>query len=145
MANSLRCSSILFFRMGRLNRKPSPAVSGSKDIKRVVSGKLQGTWDMANRYFLIEVPSGIADTYMKVKGIDGIHLLRFSAFECAGYQVGWVADYPIDCEDYLIEREFRKLKRCCPDTETYLFSACMASQTSTVWCAQPTLLVVQSL
>ena len=81
----------------------------------MVSGKLQGTWDMANRYFLKEVPDGIADAYMKFKGIDGIHLLRFSAFECAGYQVGWNGTgYPIDCEDYLIEREFRKLKRHCP-------------------------------
>ena len=72
--------------------------------------------DMANRYFLIEVPGGIADAYIKFKGNDGIHLLRFSAFECAGYQVGWdEADYPIDCEDYLIEREFMKLKRCHPD------------------------------
>ena len=74
--------------MGRLNWKPSPAVGGSKYIQRVVSDKLQGTWDMANRYFLIEVPGGIADAYMKFKGIDGIHLLRFNAFECAGYQVG---------------------------------------------------------
>ena len=55
---------------------------------------------MANRYFLIEVPDGIADAYIKIKGIDGIHLLRLSAFECDGYQLGWdEADYPIDCEE----------------------------------------------
>ena len=102
--------------MERLNRKPSPVVGGSKYIKGVVSGELHGTWDMPSRYIFIEVPVGIADAYMKFKGIDGIHLLRFSAFECAGYQVGWDEnDYPIDCEDYLIEREFRKLKRHCPD------------------------------
>ena len=84
--------------------KPSPAVGGSKYIKRVVSGKLQVTGDMANRYFLIEIPGGIADADMKFKGIDRIHLLRFSPFECAGYIVGWhEADYPIDCEDYLFE------------------------------------------
>ena len=42
--------------------------------------------------------------------------MTFSAFECAGYQVGWPeVDSPIDSEDYLIEREFRKLKRHCPD------------------------------
>ena len=92
--------------MERLTRKPSPAVGGSKYIKRVVSVELQGTWDMTNRYFLIEVPGDIADAYMKLKGIDGIHILRFSAFECAGYQVGWdETNYPIDCEDYLIETE----------------------------------------
>ena len=91
--------------MKRLNSKASPTVGGSKYIKRVVSGKLEDTWDMTNRYFLIEVPGGIADAYMRFKGIDRIHLLRFSAFECAGYQVGWdEADYPIDCKDYLIER-----------------------------------------
>ena len=67
---------------------------------------------MTNKYFLIEVPDGIANAYMKFKGIDGIHLLRFSAFECAGYQVGWdEANYPIDCGDHLIVREFKKLKR----------------------------------
>ena len=101
--------------MRRLNRKHSPAVGGSKYIKSVVSGKLKGTWDMANRYFLVEVPGGIDDAYIKFKGIDGIHLLRFNAFECAGYQVDWdEADYPIDCEDYIIEREFRQLKRFHP-------------------------------
>ena len=111
--------------MGRLSRKPSPAVGASKYIKRVVSGKMQGTWDMANRYFLIDVPDGIADAYMKFKEIDGIHLLRFSAFECAGYQVGWdEANSPIDCEDYLIERKFWKLKWCQPDP-VYLPFLCM--------------------
>ena len=51
-----------------------------------------------------------------VQLMHGIHLLRFTAFECTGYQVGWdEADYPTDCEDFLIEREFRKLKRCHPD------------------------------
>ena len=67
---------------------------------------------MSNRYILIEVPAGIADAYMKFKENDVIHLLRFSAFEFVGYQVGWdEADYSIDCEDYIFEREFRKLKR----------------------------------
>ena len=86
--------------MGRFNRKPSPGVGEVKYIKRVVYGKLQGILDMVNRYFLIEVPDGIADAYIKIKGIDGIHLLRLSAFGCAGYQVGWdEADFPIDCEE----------------------------------------------
>ena len=59
---------------------------------------------MANWYFLIEVPGGIADAYIKFKGIDWIHPLRFSAFECTGYQVDWdEADYAIDCEVFLIE------------------------------------------
>ena len=84
--------------MVRLTRKPSPAVGGSKIYKTVVSTKLQGTWDMSNRYFLIGVPGGIADAYMEFKGIYGIHLLRVSAFEYAGYQVGWdKANYPTDC------------------------------------------------
>ena len=42
---------------------------------------------------------------MKFKGIERIPLLRFSAFEYAGYQVDWdESDYPIDHEDYLTER-----------------------------------------
>ena len=87
----------LYFRMGRLTRKPSPAIDGSKYIKRVISGNLQGTWDMVIGYFPIEVPGGTNDAYMKIKGIDGMHLLRFSTLECAGYQGGWdEANYPID-------------------------------------------------
>ena len=108
--------------MARFNRKPSPAIARSKYIKRVVSGKLQDTWDMTKRYFLIGLPGGIVHADMRFQGIDRIHLLRFSAFECAGYQVIWdEADYPIDCEDYLIEREFRKLKRHCPDPASLPF------------------------
>ena len=90
--------------------KPYPAVGGSKYIKRLLSG----TWDMANRYFLM--PGGITDAHMKLKGINGINLLRFSAFECAEYQIGWdEADYSINFEDPLNGRELRKLKRCPPD------------------------------
>ena len=104
---------------------------------------------MTNRYFLIEVPGGIPDAYMKFKGIDRIHLLRFSDFECAGYQVGWdKADYPIDCEDYLIEREFRKLKRHCPDpVSADLPFPSMHGFTAfnNPACTQPTFMVVESL
>ena len=126
--------------MGRLNRKSSPVVGASKHIKRVVSGKLLVTWNMANRYFFIEVPVGIADAYMKFKRIDRIHPLRFSAFECTGYQVGWdEADYPIDCKDYLIEREFRKLKGAPQTMYTCLFPTYIASVTSKILHAQPTL------
>ena len=67
---------------------------------------------MAERYFLIKVPVNIADAYLTFRAVDGIHLLRFSAFECSGYEVGLDdVDDPIDCEDYLIEREFQRLKR----------------------------------
>ena len=84
--------------MGKSLRKLSTPTGGSKHFKGVISGKLQGTWDMDNRYFLIKVPVGIADAYMKFRGVDGIHLLRFSAFESSGYKVGWGdIDYPIDC------------------------------------------------
>ena len=88
----------------------------------------------------------LLNAYMKFIEIDGIHLLRFSAFDCAGFQVGWdEANYPIDCEDYLIEREFRRLKRCHPDSVDLLSPVCMTSQTSTILHAQPILLVVESL
>ena len=87
---------------------------------------------------------------MKFKGIDGIHLLRFSAFESAGYQVGWdEADYPTDCEHYLTERESSEScwgSLVTNQTQwTYFFPACMDSQTSTILCTQPALLVVESL
>ena len=116
--------------MGKSFRKLSTPTGGSKHFKRVISGKLQGTWDMANRYFLIEVPVGIADAYTKFRDVHGIQLLIFSAFECSGYEVGWVdVDYPIDCEDYLIEREFQRLKRRCLAPTEHPFS-CMQGYTN---------------
>ena len=100
--------------MGKSSRKQSTHTGGSKYFRRVILGKLQVTWDMAGRYFPIEVPVGIADANLKFRGVNGIHLHRFGAFSCSHYKVGWGdVDDPIDCEDYLIEREFWRLKRRC--------------------------------
>ena len=87
--------------------------------RQFISGKLQEIWDMANRYFLIKVPVGIAADYMKFMDVNGIHLLRFSAFQCSGYEVGWDdVENSIGCEDYLIGREFQWLmRRCLAPTE----------------------------
>ena len=78
---------------------------------------------MANRYFLTEVLVGITDAYMTFRGVDGIHLIRFNAFECSGYKVSWSdGDYPIDYMDYFIEREFQMLKRRHPAPTEHPFS-----------------------
>ena len=101
--------------MSKSSRKQTTHIGGSKYFKRIISGKLQGTLDMASRYFLIKVPVGISDAYMEFRGMDGIHLLKLSAFDCFGYEVGWGGvGYHIDCEDYLIEKEFQRIKRRCP-------------------------------
>ena len=108
----------------------------------LVNCRVFGT--VTNRYLLIEILGGIADTDMKFKGIDGINFLRFGALECAGCHVGWdEADYPIDSEDYLIKRELMKLKRHFPEPVDLFSMPCMASQTSTILYILPTLLVVR--
>ena len=53
--------------MGKSSRKQTTHTGKSKYFKRVILGKLEGTWDMATRYFLIKVPVGIADPYIKLR------------------------------------------------------------------------------
>ena len=55
--------------------------------------------------------------------MDDIHLLRFSAFECPGYEVAWGdVDDPVGGEDYLTEREFQRFKRRHLAPTEHLFS-----------------------
>ena len=68
---------------------------------------MEGIWDMKNRCFTVYAPPDIAEAYMQFQGVDGVHVLRFTSYECSGFHVGWVnLNYPVDREEYLIEKEF---------------------------------------
>ena len=68
---------------------------------------MEGTWDIKNRCFTVYTPPGIAEAYMQLQGVDGVHVLRLTSCECSGFYVGWEdLDYPVDREEFLIEKEF---------------------------------------
>ena len=67
---------------------------------------------MKSRCFIIYAPLGIAEAYMWFQGVDGVHVIRFTSYECSGFYVGLEDfDYPVDREEFLIEKEFLNRKR----------------------------------
>ena len=71
-----------------------------------------GTWDMKNRCFTIYAPQSIAEAYMQFQHVDGVHVLRFTSYECYGFHVGWKdLDYPVDRKECLIEKELWNRKK----------------------------------
>ena len=62
---------------------------------------------MKSRCFTVYAPPDIAEAYMQFQGVDGVHVLRFTSYECSGFPVGQVdLDYPVDREEFLIEKEY---------------------------------------
>ena len=42
---------------------------------------------------------------MQFQGVDTVHVLRFTSYECAAFHVGWEdLDYPVDRVEFLIEK-----------------------------------------
>ena len=73
---------------------------------------MEGTLDMKNRCFTIYTHLGIAEVYMWFQGVDGVLVLRFTSYECYGFHGGWEhIDYPIDREEYQIEKKLWYKKR----------------------------------
>ena len=60
---------------------------------------MEGTWDMKSRCFTVYAPLDIAEAYMQFQGVNGIHVLRFTSYECSSLHVGW------EDLDYLVDRE----------------------------------------
>ena len=73
---------------------------------------MEGTWDIKSRCFTVYSLPGIAEAYMWFLGVNGVHVLRFTSYECSGFHVDWEdLDYPIDSKELLIEKEFWNRKR----------------------------------
>ena len=58
--------------------------SAAKSLKRVTAGGLEGVWDTKRRCVSLELPVGVTFIQMVVEGVDGVHTMDFSSFECAG-------------------------------------------------------------
>ena len=86
---------------------------------------MEGTWDMKSRCFTIHAPLAIAESCIRFQGVDGVHVLRFTSYGCSGFHVGWEdLDYPVDREEFLIEKEFWNRKRLCPTPTEHSFPRC---------------------
>ena len=89
--------------------------SAAKSLKRVTAGGLEGVWDTKCRCVPLELPVGVTSIQMVVEGVDGVHTMDFSSFECAGSFIQWKDyDYPWKSSDFMLAREARRHGRCPP-------------------------------
>ena len=89
--------------------------SAAKSLKRVTAGGLEGVWDTKRRCVSLELPVGVTSIQMVVEGVDGVHTMDFSSFECARSFVQWKDyDYPWKTSDFMLAREARRHRRRPP-------------------------------
>ena len=89
--------------------------SAAKSLKHVTAGGLEGVWDTKRRCVSLELPVGVTSIQMVVEGVDGVHTMDFSSFECAGSFVQWKDyDYPWKTSDFMLAREARHHRRRPP-------------------------------
>ena len=101
--------------MASSRRSRSTYKSAAKSLKRVTAGGLEGVWDTKRRCVSLELPVGVTSIQMVVEGLDGVHTVDFSSFECAGSFVQWKDyDYPWKSSDFMLAREARHHGRCPP-------------------------------
>ena len=80
--------------------------STAKSLKRVTTSGLEGTWDTKCHCISLDLPVGVASIKMIVEGVDGVHTMDFSSFECSASFVQWKDyDYPWSSSDFLLARE----------------------------------------
>ena len=101
--------------MASSRRSRSTYKSAAKSLKRVTAGGLEGVWDTKRRCISLELPVGVTSIQMVVEGVDGVHTVDFSSFECAGSFVQWKDyDYPWKSSDFMLAREARRHGRRPP-------------------------------
>ena len=89
--------------------------SAAKSLKRVTAGGLEGVWDTKCRCVSLELPVGVTSIQMVVEGVDGVHTMDFSSFECARSFIQWKDyDYPWKTSDFMLAREARRHRRRPP-------------------------------
>ena len=62
---------------------------------------MEGTWDMKSRCFTVYALPGIAEAYMWFQRVDGVHVLRFTSYECSGFHVG-LGGFRLPCRQGII-------------------------------------------
>ena len=96
--------------------------SAAKSLKRVTAGGLEGVWDTKRRCVSLELPVGVTSIQMVVEGVDGVHTVDFSSFECAGSFIQWKDyDYPWKSSDFMLAREARHHGRCPPVASSQVY------------------------
>ena len=89
--------------------------SAAKSLKRVTAGGLEGVWDTKHRCVSLELPVGVISIQMVVEGVDGVHTMDFSSFECTGSFIQWKDyDYPWKTSNFMLAREARNHRRHPP-------------------------------
>ena len=82
--------------------------SAAQSLKHVTAGGLEGVWDTKRQCISLELPVGVTSIQMVVEGVDGVHTMDFSSFECAGSFIQWKDyDYPWKTSDFMLAREAR--------------------------------------
>ena len=82
--------------------------SAAKSLKRVTAGGLEGVWGTKRCCVSLELPVGVTSIQMVVEGVDGVHTMDFSSFECAGSFVQWNDyDYHWKTSNFMLAREAR--------------------------------------
>ena len=107
---SLFLSSISSLRLPMASARCSRSThkSAAKSLKCVTAGGLEGVWDTKRQCVSLELPVGVTSIQMVVEGVDGVHTMDFSSFECAGSFVQWKDyDYPWKTSDFMLAREAR--------------------------------------
>ena len=111
--------------MASSRRSRSTYKSAAKSLKRVTAGGLEGVWDTKRRCVSLELPVGVTSIQMVVEGVDGVHTVDFSSFECAGSFVQWKDyDYPWKSSDFMLAREARRHGRCPPAASSQAYPRC---------------------
>ena len=101
--------------MASSRRSRSTNKSAAKSLKRVTAGGLEGVWDTKCRCVSLELPVGVTSIQMVAEGVDGVHTMDFSSFECAGSFIQWKDyDYPWKSSDFMLAREARRHGRHPP-------------------------------
>ena len=96
-------------------RSRSTTRTPAKSLKRVTAGGLEGVWNTKRRGVSLDLPIGVTSIKMVVEGVDGVHTMDFSSFECAGSFVPWKDyDYPWATSDFMLARETRRHGRRLP-------------------------------
>ena len=124
---SLFLSSIPALRLPMASARCSHSThkSAAKSLKRVTAGGLEGVWDTKCRCVSLELPGGVTSIQMVVEGVDGVHTMDFSSFECARSFVQWKDyDYPWKTSDFMLAREARRHGRHPPIASSQAYPRC---------------------
>ena len=81
-------------------------------MKKVTVGGMEGERDLKKRKLSAKLPVGVTEIRLAVQGIDGVHKMEFSSFDCAGSFIPWKDyDYPALSKGYVLYCENKKQGR----------------------------------